>query len=213
MAEKPTKERITEAALKLFEEYGFHAVTVDKIVRESRTSKGGFYHNFKSKDELLYTIHDSFITYVLDKAVEAHSRYGTPTEKLYATVRSFVKMFEMYRAHVTVFYQESLYLAPEYFTEIKKKRNKYKELMFSVVREGITEGEFRKEIPVPIMSMAIFGMINWTYKWYKDTGEYSVNDIADIYADLILHSVLTKTALENPAYQRLFLRPTNFSSL
>ncbi len=206
MPAKSTKQRITEAALQLFEENGFHAVTVDKIVKESNTSKGGFYHNFKSKDELLYTIHDSFITYVIDKAAEAHASYHTPAEKLYETVRSFVKMFEVYRAHVTVFYQESLYLSPDYFDSIKKKRDIYKDMMFSVVKEGKERGEFRDELPVPITSMAIFGMINWTYKWYKADGQYSVKEIADIYADLIMQSLLTEQARKEPAYQRFFLR-------
>lgn len=203
---KSTKERIIAAALQLFEEYGFHAVTVDKIVKNSNTSKGGFYHNFKSKDELLYTIHDSFITYVIDKAADAHSSYATPAEQLYETIRSFVKMFEMYRAHVTVFYQESLYLSPSYFDSIKKKRDQYKIMMFTVVEEGIQRGEFRKELPVPITSMAIFGMINWTYKWYKADGKFTIQEIADIYADLIMQSVLTEKARKNQAYQHFFLK-------
>ncbi|WP_216828391.1 TetR/AcrR family transcriptional regulator [Alkalihalobacterium elongatum] len=201
-----TKERITEAALLLFEENGFHAVTVDKIARASGTSKGGFYHNFKSKDELLYTIHDSFITYVLDKAEEAYQTFNTPAEILYETVKSFVMMFDMYRPHVTVFYQESLYLAPDYFQSIKQKRDRYKEMMFKVVQEGIDQGEFRPELPVPITSMGIFGMINWTYKWYKSNGRYSIEEIASIYADFVMHSILTKEAVEKPEYQRFFLK-------
>jgi AcrR family transcriptional regulator len=206
MTQKSTKQRITEAALRLFEENGFHAVTVDKIVQESETSKGGFYHNFKSKDELLYTIHDSFITFVLDKAKDAYERYNTPAERLYETVKSFVMMFDMYRSHVTVFYQESLYLAPDYFQSIKNKRDQYKEMMFKVVKEGIELGEFRPELPVPITSMAIFGMINWTYKWYKSDGRYSIEEIGGIYADFVMYSILTKEALDKEDYQRFFLR-------
>lgn len=211
MSVKPTKDRIIEAALLLFEEQGFHAVTVDKIVKESGTSKGGFYHNFRSKDELLYTIHDSFITYILTKAEDAYTRYNTPAERLYETVKSFVMMFELYRPHVTVFYQESLYLSSDYFQTIKVKRDRYKKMMFRVVEEGIQQGEFRKEIPVPITSMAIFGMTNWTYKWYKDTGKYSINDIALIYADLVMHSVLTPEALQKPENQRFFLKPDSLN--
>ncbi len=203
---KPTKERIIDAALLLFEEHGFHAVTVDRIVRESGTSKGGFYHNFKSKDELLYTIHDSFINYILDKAEDAYNRYSTPAERLYETVKSFVMMFEIYRPHVTVFYQETLYLSKDYFVSIKKKRDQYKEMMFRVIEEGIACGEFRQEIPVPITSMAIFGMTNWTYKWYKESGRYSVEEIANIYADLIMHAVMTPEAILKPDYKRFFLK-------
>lgn len=203
---KSTKEKITDTALRLFETYGYNKVTVDKIVQESGTSKGGFYHNFKSKDELLFTIHDYFITYVLNKAEEAYEKWNSPAERLYEIVKSFVMMFEKYRAHVTVFYQESLYLAPEFTREVEKKRDRYKEIMFSVVQEGIDIGEFREEVPVEIMSMAIFGMINWTYRWYKTDGKYSIEEIAHIFADFIMHAALTEQAKKQPQYARFFLR-------
>lgn len=205
MTSKSTKERITETALKLFETHGYHGVTVDKIVHESGTSKGGFYHNFKSKDELLFTIHDSFITYVLDKGMEAYANWETPAERLYAMVKSFVMMFEQFKSHVTVFYQESLYLAPEFVEKIEVKRDQYKEMMFSVVKAGIEQGEFREELPVEILSMAIFGMINWTYRWYKAEGTYSIEDIANIYADLVMNAALNEKAKEKPEYATFFL--------
>ncbi|HJV44839.1 MAG TPA: TetR/AcrR family transcriptional regulator [Bacillota bacterium] len=206
MAEKSLKDRIVETALQLFEVHGYHKVTVDQIVKESGTSKGGFYHNFKSKDELLYIIHDDFISYVLEKAQEAYQNCHTPTERLYAIIKSFVMMIDLYRSNVTVFYQESLNLAPEYFRVIEGKRDQYKEMMFQVVQDGVKCGEFRPELPVPIISMAIFGMINWVYKWYQQTGRYSIEEIADIYADLILHSTLTEEAKQRPEFKRFFLK-------
>ncbi|MEW9668800.1 TetR/AcrR family transcriptional regulator [Ammoniphilus sp. 3BR4] len=205
MAEKSIRDRIIETSLRLFEANGYHRVTVDQIVKESSTSKGGFYHNFKSKDELLYTIHDNFISYVLEKGQEAYEKWMTPTERLHAIIKSFVMMIDLYKSEVTVFYQESSYLAPEYYREIEVKRDRYKELLFKVIQEGIDCGEFRKELPVPIISMAIFGMINWIYKWYQKDGRYSIQEIAIIFADIILHSALTEEAKNNPAFQRFFL--------
>ncbi|HWL11575.1 MAG TPA: helix-turn-helix domain-containing protein, partial [Ureibacillus sp.] len=46
------KERIIETALELFQHKGYHGVSVDEIVDIAGTSKGGFYHKFKSKDAL-----------------------------------------------------------------------------------------------------------------------------------------------------------------
>ncbi|MFS0553962.1 TetR/AcrR family transcriptional regulator [Brevibacillus sp. 179-C9.3 HS] len=206
MVEKSIRERIIETSMRLFEANGYHKVTVDQIVKESGTSKGGFYHNFKSKDELLYIIHDQFITYVLEKAEEAYEKWDTPTERLQAIVKSFVMMIDLYRSQVTIFYQESLFLAPEYYTDIETKRDRYKKIMFTVISDGIESGEFRPELPVPIVSMAIFGMVNWIYKWYQKSGTYSIEQIADIYADMVLHSVLKSESKENPAFQRFFLQ-------
>jgi TetR/AcrR family transcriptional regulator, cholesterol catabolism regulator len=80
MAEKSLRDRIIETSLRLCEAHGFHRVTVDQIVKESWTSKGGFYHNFKSKDELLYFIHNHFISYVLEKGQEAY-KHAIPRQR------------------------------------------------------------------------------------------------------------------------------------
>lgn len=48
-------------------------------------------------------------------------------------------------------------------------------------------------------------MTNWTYKWYKETGRYSIEEIANIYADLVMNAVLTKEASLKPEYARFFL--------
>jgi TetR/AcrR family transcriptional regulator, cholesterol catabolism regulator len=209
MAEKSLRDRIIETSLRLFEAHGFHRVTVDQIVKESGTSKGGFYHNFKSKDELLYVIHDHFISYVLEKGQEAYKQYNTPAERLHSIIKSFVMMIDLYKSEVTVFYQESLYLAPENFGNIKAKRDQYKELIFKVIQDGIESGEFRKELPIPIISMAIFGMVNWIYKWYHKAGRYSVPEIADIYAYIVLHSVLLPEAKEKLDYSKFFFLGKN----
>jgi TetR/AcrR family transcriptional regulator, cholesterol catabolism regulator len=206
MVEKSLRDRIIETSLRLFEAHGFHRVTVDQIVKESETSKGGFYHNFKSKDELLYVIHDHFISYVLEKGQEAYEQWNTPAERLHAIIKSFVMMFDFYKSEVTVFYQENTYLAPENFENIKVKRDRYQELIFKAIEDGIECGEFRKELPVPIISMAIFGMVNWIYKWYQKSGRYSVEEIADIYADIILHSVLISEAKKKPDFSKFFLK-------
>ncbi|WP_017753933.1 TetR/AcrR family transcriptional regulator [Calidifontibacillus oryziterrae] len=200
------RDKIISTALTLFETHGYHGVTVNQIVEESGTSKGGFYHHFKSKDELLYMIHDYFISYVLEKANDANKIYESPTEKLRAIIQSFVKVFDLYKPHISVFYQESKYLKPEYDEIIKKKRDEYRHIIFKVVKEGIEAGEFRSNLPVEITGMSILGMVNWTYKWYKPEGKNTIEEIAGIYIDLLLHSLLTEEARGNEKYKSFFLQ-------
>lgn len=174
----------------LFEQRGFHGVTVNQIVEKVGTSKGGFYHHFTSKEELLFVIHDTFITYVLEKAKEANDTYHSPTERLDAILRSFVKVFDLYKPHLTVFYQENVYFNEHYESLIKKKRDKFKQMIIQVIHDGIVNDEFRQDIPTEITALAILGMVNWTHKWYKPSGEKSIEEIADIFIDLILHAIL-----------------------
>src|SRR5690625_5515496 len=130
------REKIIQSALLQFEEKGFHGVSVNEIVQSVGTSKGGFYHHFSSKDELLFVIHDIFITYALEKATAADCSFDTPTKRLQAIINEFVKVFDLYKAHLSVFYQEAIYLRPEYERVIKKKRDEFKQIIINVIQDG-----------------------------------------------------------------------------
>ncbi|MBT2755274.1 TetR family transcriptional regulator [Mesobacillus foraminis] len=203
---KTLKERIVESAINLFEKHGYHGVSVGQIVDDSQTSKGGFYHNFKSKDELLFYIHDLFISYVLDKAREAYDNFDTPVSRLCAIIQSFTKVFDLYKPHITVFYQESAYLAREYQQLINEKRDEYRKIILQVISEGQSNGDFRSEVPAEISTMSIIGMINWTYKWYKKDGALSIDAIALIFNDLILHSLITEKGMKDKAAETYLLK-------
>lgn len=142
----------------------------------------------------------------MKNAEEVISTNLTPTEKLQQIIQSFVKVFDLYKPHISVFYQESTYLKPKYENAIKSKRNKYRNLIFEVLEEGMRIGEFRKELPVTITGMSILGMVNWTYKWYRVDGGKSIEEIASIYTDLILHAIWTEEAKCYSAYESLQLK-------
>lgn len=191
------RDRIIETALLLFDHKGYHGVSIDEIVREADTSKGGFYYHFSSKEELLFVIHDVFITYALDKAELADRNHDDPIEKLTAVIRGFLQVFHLYKPHITVFYQESLYLREEDREIIHQKRKAFKEIIISVIDEGKRQHKFRAEVHTDITVMAILGMVNWLYKWYQQDGACTIEEIGDYYVDLILHSVLTTESLDS----------------
>lgn len=206
------RQKIIQSSLLLFDKQGFHGVTVNQIVKDVGTSKGGFYHHFTSKDELLFVIHDTFITYVLDKAIIANKTYNSPTKKLQAIIKDFVNVFDLYKPHISVFYQETIYLKPEYEALIKKKRDQFKQIITSAIREGKAENEFRGDLSVEITTMAILGMVNWTYKWYKQEGTKSIEEIGDIFVDLILHSVLQIETLHSDSYKDVLIERPFFTT-
>ncbi|MFA1820792.1 TetR/AcrR family transcriptional regulator [Virgibacillus oceani] len=204
------REEIVQSSLNLFEKYGFHGVSVNQIVKEAGTSKGGFYHHFSSKDELLYVIHDTFITHVIQKAMIANSTYESPTKKLQAIIKDFVKVFDLYKAHLAVFYQENKYLKPEYEIKIKKKRDQFRQMIVQVISEGKKNGEFRQDLPIEITAMAVLGMVNWTYKWYQPDGENTIDEIGDIYMDLILSAILEPESISSAGYMDLLIEKPFF---
>ncbi len=55
-----TRSRIVDSARRLFNRHGFEPVSIDQIMGEAGLTRGGFYHYFKSKDELYAAAVSSF---------------------------------------------------------------------------------------------------------------------------------------------------------
>jgi len=195
------RDQIVETALVLFYKKGYHGVSINEIVKEANTSKGGFYHHFSSKEELLFVIHDIFITYALEKTKAAEQLHENPIEKLKAIVKAHIKVFDLYKPHLTVFYQESNYLRKEDRQIIKQKRDTFKRIILDVIQLGKDKKIFREEISTEITTMAILGMVNWVYQWYRKDGLYTIEEIGNYYVDFILAGVVPKNI---PTHETIF---------
>lgn len=61
-----TQERIVEASVKLFVEKGYEQTTIQDILDVLSLSKGGLYHHFKSKEEILEAVKQKRAQYAAD---------------------------------------------------------------------------------------------------------------------------------------------------
>ena len=60
--EKPAKERLADAFLRLLEEYDVSRITVDMLCKEARCNRGTFYYHFPDMDSLIeYVVESLFV--------------------------------------------------------------------------------------------------------------------------------------------------------
>lgn len=96
-----TRERILDAAGKLFRRFGFHGVSINQVMAEAGLTRGGFYAHFDSKVELF------------TKVVGAD--YGLPLRMRQARLGEFLDANGVARHSSDVIHY---YLAPENRREI-----------------------------------------------------------------------------------------------
>ena len=58
MATTTTRQRLVDTAYELFTRHGFHAIGLDRILKEVKVSKQTFYNHFESKDDLILEVLD-----------------------------------------------------------------------------------------------------------------------------------------------------------
>lgn len=89
MADRPTRQRILDAALDLFGARGVDAVSLDEIAREVGVRKQTILYWFASKDELVDAVLEAAaaeLVVVIDAAIRAASE--DPLERIDAVVRA-----------------------------------------------------------------------------------------------------------------------------
>lgn len=74
MAPETRRAHILDAAQRLFFARGWDAVTIADVLGEAGISKGGFYHHFAAKEDLLDGVVARFTTEALDAAEAARAR-------------------------------------------------------------------------------------------------------------------------------------------
>ena len=177
MENKPNNRvRILNAAWKLFEEKGYDNTTVDEIIEATDTSKGTFYHYFKSKEDLL-----SLFSYMFDE------RYEELSDKLDVDMNSFDKLIvlceECFKSIENDYSLElvarmySAQLSGKNSKHLLDKNRTYYKLLRNVIAEGQQRGQIRDDMsPAEIIKIYTVAERALVYDWCACNGEYSLRD-------------------------------------
>jgi TetR/AcrR family transcriptional regulator, cholesterol catabolism regulator len=181
-----TRKRLIDAGVYLFGEGGFLGTSVQMIAQRAGVTKGGFYHHFESKDDLLRQIHYEYASRMLANMREIGYSDSSAVDQLRAIIRCAAVTVGNYRWHVAIFYQEYRYLNGSSYDSIRKMHNQETSIVYDVIERGIANGEFDSAINPKLLLFSISAITAWIYQWYDPAGPMSLDAIADGIADIIL---------------------------
>jgi AcrR family transcriptional regulator len=184
------KQQILEKAAELFDKAGYHAVSVDELASAVGIRKPTLYHYFSSKDEILFGLHDVFIHLLIEKA-EARPSSGPASESLREMMADILELMHTHRGYVRVFFEHFRELPPDSQRIITEKRDLYENMVEATIRRGIADGEFRDLNP-RLLALAVFGVCNWAYQWYRPSGPFRPPELAQFFADLLFNGLKEK---------------------
>ncbi len=186
------KQKIYETSIALFEKAGFSNTSIQDIVNCLGVTKGTFYYYFQSKEQLLMNIHLDYMERLLTQQHEILRNETLDNRaKVYELVYMLLRNIETQGTNARVFFREMRHLNKENLEFIKGKRDQIRTGMTDVIKAGIKEGEFRKDLNPEIVALGILGACNWSYNWFNPEGEFSDQEVARIYIDMILHGIET----------------------
>jgi AcrR family transcriptional regulator len=182
-----TRQALLNSAITLFEQFGFDATPVQRIVDDAGLTKGAFYHHFESKDDLLREIHDEFVDTQFAVLREVVARDLPADEALrQIVVEVLMEPLSVYKAEITVFLQERRFLSDETFADINQKREAFGDCIADVIAGGMDDGMFNRVGPPKLVAFGLIGMCSWAHTWLDPKGALSPREIGEMFADVLV---------------------------
>ncbi|MCH4006386.1 MAG: TetR/AcrR family transcriptional regulator [Eubacterium sp.] len=183
---RTTKQKIVDAAWKLFYTKGYDETTIEDIIKESKTSKGSFYHYFKGKDALLSTLSDLFDQKYLELAEEEDPDMSASDKLLHLNDELFHMIEENVDIHLLA-YMYATQLTTDGERHLLNNNRFYFQYITSIIKDGLDSGEFYQGFTLNQL-VKIYAMFerSMLYDWALCKGAYSLTTISTYLLKSIL---------------------------
>lgn len=160
------RAEIINLAAQLFDRRGYSNVSMEQIAVAAGMAKPTLYHYFRGKDEILRGIHEVFIDVLLERYDQRQQLGLSPALVLLGAMTDIYGLMETHRGHVRVFFEHHRELPATVREQIRIKRSRYEALIRGTIVDGIEAGQFR-DIDPEAATLAVFGICNWAYQWWR----------------------------------------------
>ncbi len=195
-----SRQEILRTAARLFQQRGYDATSMNDVAAALKLSKGGLYHHFQSKDEILFEIMNHAMEITQERVLNPVRSIADPEERLRALIRLHIEVVLSPRdREITVMLHENHPLPPALRKRINARKKDYihflENLMAEVqkkVREEVQEKnrhQTKTKVSPRAAAFALLGMINWIYQWYKPEGELQAQNLIPQFTELIFGGI------------------------
>ena len=182
----PTSARLLATAARLFRINGYMATTTREIARVVGIEKGTLYHHIRGKEDLLFDLCVSSLTPMCAAGERALTEQPDPRQQLHQVIRDHVSLMLADRDKHATMLMELRGLSLERRRTIVALRDRYEDLLRTVVGRCQVAGVLRDDIPIKLLTLSLLNLLNWTIFWYLPEGEYSPKQITEALTRIYL---------------------------
>ncbi len=183
---------VTKAAAELFSTRGFLETSMEEIARAANLSKGGMYHYFKSKTEILYAIVSDFMDQVLGDIEGRLADTGAPEGNLSFLILRHVETYAHHMHAARVLLKEAHNLPQRHLKKIHQKERRYFDAVEGIISQ-LLGPKAGKEV-LTAVTFSLLGMCNWIYSWYDPKGRIDPERLSEIIMTIFTNGVRSVVA-------------------
>jgi len=193
---KSRKDRIMEAALRIFAEKNFQEATISEISKESGVSEATIYEYFGTKEDLLFAIPEKITNDTLAESQLVLPFMKDVEGRMRTILLSYIQLYQNnphYSALVLLQLMSNKRFRQTAAHELIRRSAHG---LLDCIRDGIADGTFRKDADAYLIRSILMGTIEHLFIHWHMQGmpkrEKSIIDMLDPFLELVLSGIRTR---------------------
>jgi AcrR family transcriptional regulator len=196
------RAELIRAAADVFREKGLAAATLNDVAAKVGTDRASVYYYFGSKDELFQECITETVVLNLQRAEEIISRGLSPRKQLEALIAMLIDSQVEHYPYMYVYMQEDMARAASQEADWAKNMvantRKLEQFFLNTIAAGIKDGSFRSDLSVALIANSIFGMTQWTHRWWvPGESRYGAEDLIRSFTAVLTEGIDAKGKAQN----------------
>lgn len=182
-------QEIVKVAAVVFKEKGFAAATLNDVATRLGTDRASLYYYVRNKEELLQEIVRGVITENVSTAERVAAHEGTGADKIRILIEEMILSFDRNYPHMYVYIEDFARIArheASWAQDIIAATHRFESIVIEILREGQRDGSLRSDLSDDLSALALFGMVNWTHRWYRPGSKHDAKEIAATLSAIFL---------------------------
>jgi AcrR family transcriptional regulator len=159
---------------------------MNDVAAALKLSKGGLYHHFQSKDEMLFHIMSHAMDITEERVIKTVRGIQGPEERLRMLIKLHIEVVLSVRdREITVMLHENHPLPPSLRKQINARKKDYIHFVEGLIGDVQKIKGSKGSVTPRAAALALLGMINWIYQWYKPEGALQAEHLVPQYTELL----------------------------
>ncbi|MBU2498485.1 MAG: TetR/AcrR family transcriptional regulator [Proteobacteria bacterium] len=162
---------------------------MNDIAAAAKLSKGGLYHYFSSKDEILFFLLDNYMDLVLEDLESQLQAFRDSTLKMQFIIERHLDLYSNHIAEARTLLHDAHCLSSKHHKQIADKERAYYRIVTKVLSEFFESSGDIKTEELKVLAFLLFGMCNWTYHWYDPKGPITPERLSRMIWTVFLNGI------------------------
>jgi AcrR family transcriptional regulator len=188
------RSELIRVAADLFRERGYGSTSLNDVAQVAGLDRATVYYYVGSKEELFREAVQGLLDDNVRQAEQLVRDKLTPQQKMEKIIELLLISYDRNYPYAQVYIQQDMQTVADANTpwakEMSLQTHRFEKAVLSIILEGTKSGAFRTDVPVDLIANTVFGVVNWTHRWYKPGGKHTPQAVADAFCKLVLNGLV-----------------------